>query len=73
MADKISGSFDLWTLATLGSGLDWEVNVLADAIGLTDVVRLSVVTSAVPLPPSVWLFGSGLLGMIWIARRRPAA
>jgi hypothetical protein len=25
---------------------------------------------AVPLPPSVWLFGSGLLGLIGIARRK---
>ena len=72
-ADNISGSFDLWTLAVLGGGLNWEVNVLADAIGLTDVVRLSVVASTVPLPPAAWLFGSGLLGMIWIARRRPAS
>ncbi len=27
-------------------------------------------TSAVPLPPAAWLFGSGLLGMVGIARRR---
>lgn len=23
----------------------------------------------VPIPPSVWLLGSGILGIIWIARR----
>lgn len=28
--------------------------------------------SAVPIPPSVWLFGSGLLGLIGIARRKKA-
>jgi hypothetical protein len=26
--------------------------------------------AAVPIPPSVWLFGSGLLGLIGIARRK---
>ena len=27
-------------------------------------------TSTVPIPPSVWLFGSGLLGLIGVARRK---
>jgi len=30
-------------------------------------------TAAVPLPATVWLFGSGLLGLIGIARRKKAA
>lgn len=30
-------------------------------------------TSTVPLPPAVWLFGSGLLGLVGMARRRKAA
>lgn len=30
-------------------------------------------TSAVPLPAAVWLFGSGLIGLIGVARRRNAA
>ena len=29
--------------------------------------------NAIPIPPAVWLFGSGLLGMIGIARRKKAA
>ena len=28
------------------------------------------VTSVVPVPPAVWLFGSGLLGLLGLARRR---
>ncbi|MFC1773858.1 VPLPA-CTERM sorting domain-containing protein [Pseudomonadota bacterium] len=31
-----------------------------------------VVASAVPVPASIWLFGSGLLGLIGIAKRKKA-
>ena len=31
------------------------------------------VVSAVPVPAAVWLFGSGLLGLLGVARRRKAA
>jgi hypothetical protein len=31
------------------------------------------VHAAVPVPAAVWLFGSGLLGMIGVARRKKAA
>jgi hypothetical protein len=68
-AETINGNFDLLTLAAIGGGLGWQLDFLADEIGSTDVLRLSVVSS-VPVPPSVWLFGSGLLGLIGIARRR---
>jgi len=33
-------------------------------------VGASVTVSAVPVPAAVWLFGSGLLGMVGVARRR---
>lgn len=29
-----------------------------------------VYTSAVPVPPAIWLFGSGLVGLVGVARRR---
>jgi len=67
-AENINGEFDLLSLAPLDSGLKWDINYLADALGSLDVVRLSV--SAVPLPGAVWLFGTGLVGLIGVGRRR---
>jgi len=32
----------------------------------------NVVLSSVPIPPSVWLFGSGLIGLVGMARRKAA-
>jgi len=44
---------------------------LADESWGLDNVRVQV--SAVPIPAAVWLFGSGLLGLIGVARRKKAA
>lgn len=30
----------------------------------------TVTVSAIPVPPAIWLFGSGLLGLVGVARRR---
>ena len=40
--------------------------------GLDTLMPLTITTSAVPVPAAVWLFGSGLLGLIGIARRKKA-
>jgi hypothetical protein len=68
-ADILSGQFDVLSLALLGSELSWDLRYLIDEIGFTDIVRLSV-ASTVPVPPAVWLFGSGLIGLMGVARRR---
>jgi hypothetical protein len=69
-ADLLQGSFGTLSFAALlDPRLAWHLDYLTDAIGATDVVRLSVV-NAVPVPPAVWLFSSGLLGLIGVARRR---
>jgi len=43
-----------------------------NATGLTYVGSYLVRPAVVPLPAAVWLFGSGLLGLIGLARRRKA-
>ncbi len=68
-AETLVGEFDLLTLAVLGGGRTWQLDYLFDEIGTTDIVRLSVVSS-IPVPSAVWLFGSGLIGLAAVARRR---
>lgn len=60
-AEQLQGSFSLLALAALDPNFKWEISYLTDAIGTTDVVRLSI--NAVPIPPAIWLFGSGLIGL----------
>lgn len=36
------------------------------------VLSVDAVPHVVPVPPAVWLFGSGLLGLVGIARRKTA-
>jgi len=70
-AENIYGDFDLLSLAILGNGLNWQLDYLVDFNGSTDLARLSVVSS-VPVPAAVWLFGSGFIGLIGVARRKKA-
>ena len=68
LAETIAGEFDLLSLPSLTGGVFWEVNYLPDFFGTTDIVRLNVV-STVPIPPAIWLFGSGLIGFLSFGRR----
>jgi len=46
---------------------------LQGAIGGDESTITIVNVSAIPLPPAIWLFGSGLLGLIGVTRRKKAA
>jgi hypothetical protein len=41
-------------------------------VSFADGTVLSVDAAVVPVPPAVWLFGSGLLGLVGMARRKKA-
>jgi len=64
-------SFSLDPLdGTTGTGWPYQFILFA---GDSVLARASSFTiSTVPVPPSLWLFGSGLLGLIGVARRRAA-
>jgi hypothetical protein len=54
-------------------------NVLENTLGTVELTAAglvltpgSVTPPTVPLPPAVWLLGSGLLGLAGIARRKSA-
>ena len=49
------------------SGMECGVVNIFEAFDFTDEM---VVVSSVPVPAAVWLFGSGLLGLIGVARRK---
>ena len=57
--------FDIRTLI-LRSGQPNDIKYQIDG----EITALSV--SAVPIPAAVWLFGSGIIGLIGVARRKKA-
>lgn len=68
-AYNISGSFGSFTYDALFNNnltLQWEI---LEGYGLGDLLRVSVVSS-VPVPAAVWLFISGLAGLVVVSRRR---
>jgi hypothetical protein len=63
-ATKLGSSF-----ASLGFTPGSYVSTLTNG-SFTDSITINV--SAVPIPAAAWLFGSGLLGLIGVARRKKA-
>ena len=55
----------------IGSFGDWQDgNNQSVVLAAEDYIGATVTVSAVPVPPAVWLFGSGLIGLVGVARRR---
>ena len=75
----VGESDHVWRLVTAilyGDGSDMEIGFSAfDADGTSDTLGGSidlVSLKAVPVPAAVWLFGSGLLGLVGYSRRKTA-
>jgi hypothetical protein len=67
LGDDVSGGVTLQLKTSCGPVPGCGVDAFFDNITITTDV------SAVPVPAAVWLFGSGLLGLIGVARRKKAA
>lgn len=68
-------SYGLHTIGTYGGTSDFGATaaISFDLPAGTSITSDGGYTqTAVPVPPAVWLFGSGLLGLIGVARRRAA-
>ena len=66
---------DLGEYILTGDMLTVRLSDLASPLGslvIADAVRFERL-NAVPIPAAVWLFGSGLLGLVGMARRKKAA
>lgn len=63
----VSGGLTVQFTAICGADAGCFSNLAIDNVTVTADV------SAVPVPAAVWLFGSGLLGLIGVARRKTAA
>ena len=65
--DKYNGLYDLYTY--MGTGLPYS-----DTWSHTEKFATSHISvyGVVPVPAAVWLFGSGLLGLVGMARRKKA-
>ena len=64
--------FTIGTGATIGDYLiDIKVGISGGRSDITESFLVSVVPpSEIPVPAAAWLFGSGLIGLVGVARRR---
>jgi hypothetical protein len=77
-----AGSYDLGSLGstaipiyalTGNNGTGTPQSYILGSATLSSAGTLTITGNPVPLPAAVWLFGSGVLGLIGVSRRRKAA
>ena len=67
LGPDVSGGYTLQFAGVCGAAASCVSDTFLDNITITADV------SAVPIPAAAWLFGSGLLGLVGVARRKTAA
>jgi len=64
-------AFSSLTVGGVGT-FESVVEVFAGGPVETTLIEMTIVSAAVPVPAAAWLFGSGLLGLAGVARKRRA-
>ena len=69
-----AGAFSGGASATVLASNPYSLTILAtiEHTGPGQVTSFDAIASPVPVPTAVWLFGSGMLGLVGIARRKKA-
>ena len=69
------GATNLTAGSDVSGGVTVQFTAICGAVAgcFSDLAIDNVTVSAVPVPAAVWLFGSGLVGLVGIARRKKAA
>lgn len=62
---KSGNGYDLYWLESLGSNVNWSTSK-----GLSHISAWNVGESQVPIPGALWLFGTGLLGLLGFKRKK---
>jgi hypothetical protein len=68
LADTVGWGSDTSVRLTIQNNLESFTNATGDTAWIQK--KFSVTIPAVPVPAAVWLFGSGLLGLVAVARRK---
>jgi len=72
IVDQNTGILNLEGIGTI-SGNGFDVTPTSWTLSANDTgnsYSMTIAATAVPIPAAVWLFGSGLLGLIGIARKK---
>ena len=64
---------ELLKALSISQDVAWEFYGFTIEAANGKVISTDIVNTAVPVPAAVWLFGSGLIGLAGVARRRKAA
>ena len=67
LGPDVTEGISLELVAICGGVAGCQSNIFWDNVSITADI------AAVPVPAAVWLFGSGLLGLVGVARRKKAA
>lgn len=70
LVDNGDGTYSALLVSVGNVGAGWGS---FDGTPYSEVYSVTVEASVIPVPAAAWLFGSGLLGLVGIARRRKSA